>query len=65
MQEGADRVRHEWSLPIFPKGYWNLPSFSANSRDRAASAAARPLSSYDACLADMDDKRLRDESRKN
>jgi hypothetical protein len=52
--DGAQRMKAGWAQPYLPKGFWNMPAFTAGAREAEANSQGFPISAYTAAIEDMD-----------
>lgn len=64
VQQLADEVKVRWNDADLPPGFWNSKTQASLGKDRMASIEASPISPTLQLLADMDEKKRRDQAKK-
>ncbi|KAI0561523.1 NADH-ubiquinone oxidoreductase 11kDa subunit [Gracilaria domingensis] len=62
LQANIPTLKKRWDTPLLPKGYWNAPGMTYQTKERVAEAEAQVLSLYERALADMDAIAKKDKS---
>lgn len=52
--KGAEVLKAGWAETLLPKGYWNMPAFTASNAELRAEAKGFPANPYEVALEDVE-----------